>query len=129
MPKDKNLAIEYLNRKIKIEPFNSLTKNFKFTFFANDIIEAFNAGCESVIENISELKWEEIQLFGDRGRYVNVCRAHKPLDDFLIRSWNIPKDIELLSNNFTKGGFKTVEEAKSYAAKVYKERVKEVLEL
>lgn len=134
MAKDQNLAEEYLDRKIKKEPFNSITTDFKFAFSANDIKEAFNAGRESIVEKISELKWEEINLYRHCGIYLEVCRAHTRLEDFLIRIWSDPRDIELLSNNFlmggfSKGGFKTVEEAKSYATKVYKERIKEVLEL
>lgn len=90
---------------------------------------AFEAGRKSVIENVPELKWEEIGLFGDRGMYVDICRANKPLEEFLIREWNHPKDIELLSNSFSKSGFKTIEEAKSYAREMYKNRLKQVLEL
>lgn len=95
---------------------------------------AFEAGRKSVIESASKLKWEEINLYRHCGIYLEVCRAHTRLEDFLIRIWSDPRDIELLSNNFlmggfSKGGFKTVEEAKSYATKVYKERIKEVLEL
>lgn len=129
MAKDKNLAEEYLNRKIKEAPFNSLTIDFEFAFSANHLIEAFNAGRESVIENASELKWEEIGLYGYGAIYLDVCKAHTLLEDFLIRESYLPKDIVLLGNNFSKGGFKTVEEAKSYATEVHKERIKEVLGL
>lgn len=127
--KQKDLAEEYLKRKIKKEPFNSLTIDFNFAFSANDIEESFNAGRESVIENISELKWKKIGLYGYGAIYLDVCKAHTLLEDFLIRKSYLPKDIILLGNNFSKGGFKTVKEAKFYATEVYKERIKEVLEL
>lgn len=129
MTKDKNLAAEeYLNRKIKEAPFNSLTIDFEFAFSANHLIEAFNAGRESIIENASELKWEESKVC--RHECLDVCKTHTLLGDFLIRECYFPKsDIVLLSNKFSKGGFKTVEEAKSYATEVHKERIKEVLGL
>lgn len=108
----------------------SETANYHIQLMCDKIENrAFEAGRKSVIENTSKLKWEEIGLYRDCGIYLDVCRANKPLDEFLIRKWYAPKDIELLSNKFSKGGFKTVEEAKSYATKVYKERIKEVLEL
>lgn len=130
MKKDKNLVEEYLSRKIKKEPFKSLTTDFNFAFSANDIEEAFNAGRESVVENIPELKWEEIGSYGYGAIYLDVCKARTPLEYFLIRECYMPKeDIILSGNKFSKGGFKTIEEAKSYATKVYKERIKEVLEL
>jgi hypothetical protein len=59
-----------------------------------------------------------------------VCRAHKPLEEFLIQEWFDPKDIELCSNKgFAKIGFKTIEEAKAYAKEMYKQRIKQALEL
>ena len=95
-----------------------------------DIEAAFNAGRESVIESASKLEWEEIGLYGDCGIYLDVCKADKPLANFSIRKWYSPKDIELLNNDFTiRGGFKSIEEAKYYAIKVYEERIKEALGL
>lgn len=130
MAKDKNLAEEYLNRKIKEAPFNSLTIDFNFAFSANHLIEAFNAGRESVMENVPEIKWEEIDLYGDGGYYIDVCEAHTPLEVFTIREKYFPKrDIMVFGITFSETGFKTIEEAKSYATKVYKERIKEVLGL
>lgn len=93
------------------------------------IIDAFNAGRESVVEKASELEWEDIGVYGEKARYVNVCRAHKPLEEYLIQEWFCPKDIELLCNNFTKNGFKNIEEAKAYAKEAYKRRIKQALGL
>ena len=95
-----------------------------------DIKAAFNAGRESVIEEASKLEWEEIGLYGDCGIYLNVCKADKPLANFSIRKWSTSKDIELLNNGFTiRGGFESIEEAKTYAVKVCEERIKQVLGL
>lgn len=99
-----------------------------FTF--DDIKAAFNAGSESIIEEASKLEWEEIGLYEDCGIYLDVCKADKSLANFSIRKWSTSKDIELLNNGFTiRGGFKSIEEAKSYSIKVYEERIKKALGL
>ena len=98
-----------------------------FTF--DNIKDAFNAGCESIVEKASELEWKEIGVYGEDKRYFDVCRASKPLDEFLIREWPYPKDIELECNDAIHNGFKTIEEAKSYAKELYKQKVKQVLGL
>ena len=98
-------------------------------FTLDDIKAAFNAGRESVVEKASELEWKDIGVFGEKARYVNVCRAHKPLEEYLIQEWFYPKDVELHSNEFVKNGFKTIEEAKTYANEDYKKRIKQALGL
>jgi hypothetical protein len=65
--KKKDLAEEYLDRKIKQEPFKSLTKGFEYAFSVDDLKAAFNAGRDSVVENIPELKW--VNVFKD-GAYT-----------------------------------------------------------
>lgn len=90
---------------------------------------AYDAGRESVVDKASELEWVDIGLYGGYARYVNVCRAHKPLEEYLIREWFCPKDIELHCNNFTKNGFKNIEEAKAYAKEAYKRRIEQALGL
>lgn len=99
--------------------------------FAQDcIMEAFNEGRQSVIENASKLNWEDVGIYGQYGMYLNVCRAHKPLGDFLIRQWFQPKDIDLFFlDEPIRGGFKSVEEAKKYAKEMYANEIKKVLEL
>lgn len=91
---------------------------------------AFEAGRQSVIESASKLNWEDVGIYGERARYVNVCKAHKPLGHFLIRQRSQPKDIELFAfGENVKSGFKSVEEAKVYAEEVYKKEIKKVLGL
>lgn len=94
----------------------------------SDIKAAFNAGRESVVEEASELEWEDIGVYGENARYVNVCRAHKPLEEYLIQEWFCPNDVELHCNHFIKKGFKTIEEAKAYAKVAYKRRIKQALD-
>lgn len=99
------------------------------TDFAQDcVMEAFNEGRQSVIENASKLNWEDVMIYGQSGMYLNVCRVHKPLGDFLIRQWFQPKDIELffLDENI-RGEFKSVKEAKEYAKEMYENEIKKVL--
>lgn len=126
----KDLAEEYLTKAKE----NAI--NFKDGKFPNmplyqekDIEAAFNAGRESVVEYASELEWKDIGVFGEKARYVNVCRANKPLEEYLIQEWFCPKGIELHGNDFIKNGFKSIEEAKSYANEHYKKRIKQALGL
>lgn len=103
--------------------------NFVNTDFAQDcVMDAFNEGRQSVIENASKLNWEDVMIYGQHGLYLNVCRVHKPLGDFLIRQWFHPKDIELffLDENI-RGEFKSVKEAKEYAKEMYENEIKKVL--
>lgn len=129
--KKKDLSLEYALQEYarvngKNEP--AIKDNRCFTF--DDIKAAFNSGRESVIESASKLEWEEIGLYEDCGIYLEVCKADKPLDNFLIRKWTTNNDIELLRNGFAiRGGFKNIEEAKSYAVNVYGEKIKQVLGL
>ena len=96
-------------------------------FTEGDIETAFNAGRESVVNSVSELEWEDIGIYGEKAMYVDVCKAHKPLEEYIIREWFYPKDITLLCNDFTKNGFKNIEEAKEYAYENYKKQIKQAL--
>lgn len=125
----KDLAEEYAIKEY--ERLNDSEPIFEdnLCFSIIDIEAAFNAGRESVVENASEIEWEDIGLYGEKAMYVDVCKAHKPLEEFLIQEWFYPKDIELHGNDFTKKGFKTIEEAKAYAKEAYKKRIKQSLGL
>lgn len=128
--KQKDLAKEYTLARLQGRlSGNEMSFSENKIFTEEDIETAFNAGRESVVENIIELEWVDIGIYGEQARYVNVCRAHKPLEEFLIREWFCPKGIELHGNNFTKNGFKTIEEAKAYAKEAYKQRIKQALGL
>lgn len=128
--KQNNSAKKYLDKVLGSALY---FKDGKFPnmplFQENDIKAAFDAGRESVVEDASELDWEDIGMYGEKARYINVCRTHKPLEEYLIQKWFCPKGIELHCNNFTKSGFKTIEDAKAYAKEAYKQRIKQVLGL
>lgn len=129
--KKKDLAEEYAIKEYECANGDSdliFEDNRCFTF--DDIKAAFNAGSESIIESASKLEWEEVGLYNICGIYLDICKADKPLANFSIRKWSTSKDIELLDNEFTiRGGFKSIEEAKYYAVKVYEERIKKALGL
>lgn len=115
----KDLAKEYLDRKIKQEPFKSLTKGFEYAFSAEDIKAAFNAGRESVVENMPELEWKDndVTIEGEfalcpAGRY-EVLRC----DDF-FKIWRNPLFL---------GCRPSLSEAKQAANEDYKERIKQAL--
>lgn len=130
MKKQEKLAEEYAVARLQGRfSGNEVSFSENKVFTEEDIEAAFNAGRESVMENSSELEWEDIGIYGEYARYVNVCSAHKPLEEFLIREWFHPKNIELLGKDFTKSGFKNIEEAKAYAREAYKRRIKQSLGL
>ena len=128
--KQKDLAKEYATARLQGRlSGNEVSFSENKVFTEEDIKAAFNAGRESVVEDASELEWEDIGVYGEKARYVNVCRAHKPLEEYLIQEWFCPNDVELHCNDFVKNGFKTIEEAKQAANEDYKQRIKQALGL
>ena len=126
--KHKDLAKEYATARLQGRlSGNEVSFSENKVFTEEDIETAFNAGRDSVVEKASELEWEDIGVYGEKARYINVCRAHKPLEEYLIQEWFYPKNIELHCNDFTKNGFKNIEEAKAYAKEAYKRRIKQAL--
>lgn len=128
--KKKDLAEEYLD---KVADSAIYFKNGKFPdmplFQGKDIKDAFNAGRKSVVDEASELNWDDIRIYGEGARYVTICKANKPLEHFLIQEWFCPKNINLYCSSFIKDGFKNIEEAKAYAKEAYKRRIKQALGL
>lgn len=128
--RNKDLAKEYATARLQGRlSGNEVSFSENKVFTEEDIKAAFNAGGESVVEKASELEWEDIGVYGEKAMYINVCRAHKPLEEYLIQEWFYPKNIELHCNDFTKNGFKNIEEAKAYAKEAYKKQIKQALEL
>ena len=130
MKEKKDLSLVYaLKEYVRVNGKSGpiIEDNKCFTF--DDIKAAFNAGRYSVVEKASELEWEDIGVYGEKARYINVCRAHKPLEEYLIQEWFCPNDVELHCNDFIKNGFKTIEEAKQAANEDYKKRIKQALGL
>lgn len=117
--KQKDLAEEYLDRKIKQEPFKSLTKGFEYAFSVDDIKAAFNAGRESVVESLPELEWKG---------YAPFIHAATPIGRYNIDNFGIwllrfnGKEIPLSTGS-------SLEAAKQAANEQYKKQIKQALGL
>jgi len=82
----KDLAEEYALKEYKyINEENDLIFEDNKCFTFNDIKEAFNAGRESIIENIPRLNWEQ--------RSADQYTAETPLEKYII--------LERIENNKT----------------------------
>ena len=117
--KQKDLAEEYLDRKIKQEPFKSLTTDFEFAFSANDIKAAFSAGYESVVENIPELEWRKAK--------DDFLEAYALGAYYLIKLKHIEFSVAYNYNFIAK--YLSLSEAKQAANEDYKKRIKQALGL
>ena len=120
--KQKDLAEEYLDRKIKQEPFKSLTTDFEFAFSANDIKAAFSAGHESVVENIPELEWRKVCYLGKE-----FIAAHPYGCRYAIEF--VGMEFELFCNRQFVIRSTSLSHAKQAANKHYKEQIKQALGL
>lgn len=117
--KQKDLAEEYLDSKIKQEPFKSLTTDFEFAFSANDIKAAFNAGRESVVENIPELKWKGLERFP----FADTSFGRYTIDNLMVQILRFnEKEIPTPADC-------SFEDAKQAANEDYKERIRQALGL
>lgn len=119
--KQKDLAEEYLDRKIKQEPFKSLTKGFEYAFSVDDIKAAFNAGRESVVENIPELDWKDDDVTIE-GEFA-LC----PVGRYEVVRWD--EFFKIWRNPLFLGCRPSLSEAKQAANEDYKERIKQALGL
>lgn len=118
---NKDLAEEYLDRKIKKEPFKSLTTDFNFAFSANDIKDAFNDGRESVVENIPKLKWKRV--FKD-GPYLAVT-----VFEWFYRIEFVYNKFHLFCNGYFISHYLSVSDTKQAANEHYKKQIKQRLGL
>ena len=129
----KDLAEEYAEKEYErvngdSEPI--FTDETCFTF--EDIKYAFDAGRESVVESIPELKWiDGPDAIGDFEEvFHEVCIAPTHFGDYYIRYFSYSKsyvlfyDGEKISNDF-----KLLNDAKLLAEEDYQNRIKKVLEL
>lgn len=121
----KDLAEEYLDRKVKQAPFKSLTTNFEFAFSANDIKAAFNAGRESVVENIPRLLFKESQegLIADNGIFEFIYHIYKSA------SVDEPRYAFATTYETPIQWYGTLEETIDAANEDYKKRIKQALGL
>ena len=118
--KQKDLAKEYANERLQGRlNGNEISSSDNTVFTEDDIKAAFNAGRESVVENMSELEWKG---------YTPFIHADTPIGRYNIDNFGI----WLLRFNGVEiplptGG--SLEAAKQAANEDYKKRIKQALGL
>lgn len=120
--KKKDLAEEYLDRKIKQEPFKSLTKGFEYAFSVDDLKAAFNAGRDSVMESLPELKWREENC---RDEYFFEAYALGAYYLIILRD----SEFRVACNYRHFASYTSLTAAKQAANEDYKKRIKQALGL
>lgn len=90
-----------------------------FTF--DDIKAAFNAGRESVVESLPELKWK------DNDKAIEVEFALCPVGRYEVVRWD--ELFEIWCNSLFLGYRPSLSEAKQVANEDYKKRIKQALGL
>ena len=121
--KKKNLAKEYATARLKGRlSGNEVSFSDNKVFTEEDIEAAFNAGRESVVENIPNLEWEK----DSEKKY----KSRTPFFDYEIDFYNDVWDVKILGI-FSIGDkfFETLHEAQQAANEDYKKRIKQVLGL
>ncbi len=119
--KKKDLAEKYATARLQGRlsgnevPFSDNT-----IFTEEDIVAAFNAGRESVVENMLELKWNDFS--DDLTEYFASC----PIGWCYKMSYKV-NEFELFCNGCSIGHFFSIEHAKQAANEDYKERIKQAL--
>ena len=99
-----------------------------FTF--DDIKAAFEAGRESVVENMPEQKWNNEDRFGDFCECTEEGYSETPIGVYSILQWYNSPDIAIyFAGEHFKSNFQSVEAAKQAANEDYKKRIKQALGL
>lgn len=119
--KQKDLAKEYLDRKIKQEPFKSLTKGFEYAFSVDDIKAAFNAGRESVVESLPKLKWQRVHKDGP---YLAVT-----VFNWFYRIEFAYNEFNLFCNSYYISRYISLSDAKQAVNEHYKKQIIQALGL
>ena len=130
--KQKDLAEKYADLQYKIqqdtpEESPDLSKGI---FGHENIVNAFNAGRESVVENIPGLEWNEEDRFGDFCECTEEGYSQTPFGIYSILQWYNSPDIAIyFAGEHFKSNFQSVEQAKQAANDDYKKRIKQALGL
>ena len=118
----KDLAEEYLT-KAKENAISFKNGNFPNMplYQEGDIKAAFNAGRESVVENIPELEWKNLSY--EEEYYSSYSLG------FSYRVMQRVNEFALFCNDYFLGRFISIETAKQAANEDYKKRIKQTLGL
>lgn len=99
-------------------------------FTEGDIETAFNAGCESVVENIPELRWEDKNRCSGDENYIEESYSLTPFGEYSILQWYSPYCITIyFDGKHYKLDTTNVQQAKQIANDDYKQRIKQALGL
>ena len=121
--KQKDLAEQYADLQYKIqqdtpEESPDLSKGI---FGHEDIVNAFNAGRESVVENMPELKWKRVNKDGP---YLAVT-----VFNWFYRIDFVYNEFHLFCNGYFISRYLSLSAAKQAANDNYKKRIKQALGL
>ena len=119
--KQKDLAEEYAHKAFLKRNRNNPMSIYDLCFSVTDIKAAFNAGRESVVENMPVLKWND---FSDKGEYYS---SH--LLGWSYRVMLSFNEFALFCNSHYLRSFLSAKEAKQAANEDYKQRIKQALGL
>lgn len=129
--KQKDLAEEYANERLQGRlSGNEISFSENRVFTEEDIKAAFNAGRESVVESLPELKWNNEDRFGDFCECTEEGYSNTPFGIYSILQWYNSPDIAIyFAGEHFKSNFQSVEQAKLAANEDYKKRIKQALGL
>lgn len=119
----KDLAEEYANERLQGRlSGNEILFSDNIVFTEDDIKAAFNAGRESVVENIPELEWRNFST--EEVEYYSTS-----LLGWSYRVMLSFNEFALFCNEHFLKSFLSAKEAKQAANEDYKERIKQALGL
>ena len=119
--KKNDLAEEYSIREYERLNDNDPVFEDNRCFSIIDIKAAFNAGCESVVENIPELEWKDNDIA------IEEEFAPCPVGRYEVARWD--ELFEIWCNSIFLGYRPSLSEAKQAANEDYKKRIKQALGL
>lgn len=118
----KDLSLAYaLKEYARVNGENDLIFEGNRCFTFDDIKAAFNAGRESVLENIPELKWKRVHKDGP---YLAVT-----VFDWFYRIEFVYNEFHLFCNGYYISCHLSLSEAKQATNEHYKKRIKQALGL
>ncbi len=117
----KDLAEEYTHKAFLKRNRSNPMSIHDLCFSVTDIKAAFNAGRESVVENMSELKWKNLSYEEEYYSSYSLGWSYRVMQRV--------NEFALLCNDCFLGHFFSVEAAKQAANEDYKQRIKQALGL
>ena len=122
MEEKKDLAQEYAAARLQGRlSGNEISFSGKEVFTEDDIKAAFNAGRESVVENVPKLKWKRVHK---DGLYLAVT-----VFNWFYRIEFVYNEFHLFCNGYFISRYLSLLEAKQAANEHYKKQIKQALGL